>query len=423
MSPTPKNRDDYAERIAQELIRHLEAGTAPFQKPWQPAMGDDSPYNHTTGSPYRGSNALVLMMQPYDDPRWMTYKQARDVDAQVRKGEKGTSLLKLITHSERIKRDEQGKPILDQDGQPQKAPVKLEQPFVKPFVVFNAQQIDGLPAWEPKVRPIGWDDHQRAEHILAASGAEIHHKAADNAYYHLGGDYIVLPQKHQFAGQGAYYAVALHELGHWSGHPERLNRDTLGHRFGTADYAREELRAEIASMMLSRELGLPHEPERHAAYVQNWVQLLKDEPKEILYAARDAQKIKEFVTAFEQRPAPDPAHTAQAPVDTTTAQSATVAAETAKAAEASPAAAPNDRSTDEPQRSARERYLMQNVMLDPQSLQQRLVAEMMMERLIATVPPEVQETARNRFYEEQIHTQAHAPHRSGHEAQGPDLER
>ncbi|PSJ81243.1 zincin-like metallopeptidase domain-containing protein [Neisseria iguanae] len=95
-------------------------------------------------------------------------------------------------------------------------------------------------------------------------------------------------------------AVALHELGHWSGHESRLNRDLSG-RFGSEAYAREELRAEIASLMLTRELGLPHNPDRHAHYVGSWVKALSEEPTEILKATQDAGRIKGFVLSFEQQ--------------------------------------------------------------------------------------------------------------------------
>ena len=102
-----------------------------------------------------------------------------------------------------------------------------------------------------------------------------------------------------FRSDRNYYATALHELGHWTGHESRLNRPLMN-EFGTPAYAREELRAEISSMMTTRELGIPHDPNQHAAYVENWIQVLKDDPAEIIHASRDAAKIKDFIMAFEQ---------------------------------------------------------------------------------------------------------------------------
>ena len=313
-------KNDFAERVATELIEQLKQGTAPFQKRWTPQMGNDLPYNHTTGNYYRGSNALALMMQPYDDPRWMTYKQAQAIDAQVRKGEKGTHLVKLVTHVERNAKDENGKVIRDADGQPKKEYAALETPFLKPFVVFNAQQIDGLPAYDKQAAPV-FEDHERAEKLLAASGANIQHMNANQAFYALGPDKIVLPPKEQFESKGAYYATALHELGHWTGHESRLDRELMN-EYGTPAYAREELRAEISSMMMSRELGVPFDPAQHASYVGSWVQALEQNPAEILDASRDAVKIKDFVMAFEQnieheQPAPDanPTQTEEPPAE------------------------------------------------------------------------------------------------------------
>ena len=290
-------QDEYAEKIAKELIEMLQNGTAPWQKPWNPAMGRDVPYNHSTGHEYSGVNFLRLMMTGRQDPRWMTYRQAEAVGAQVRKGECGTALLMIKTHTEQIKKDEYGRPVKDTEGKPVKEMVKLERPYYRGFTVFNAEQIDGLPKLE--LPPPDWDNHERAEKLLAASGAEIHHRG-DRAFYSPSKDFIVLPHKDQFIGQGEYYATALHELGHWTGHESRLNRDLSG-MFGSQAYAREELRAEIASMMTCRELGLPHNPERHADYVGSWIKVLQEDPNEIFKASSDANKIKAFVLSFEQK--------------------------------------------------------------------------------------------------------------------------
>ena len=298
MSEQQKSRqEEYAEQIAQELIERLQQGTAPFQRLWEPSMGRDFPHNPVSGNEYSGLNVLRLMLQGRSDPRWMTYKQAASVNAQVRKGERGVGLVRLITHVERVKKDEHGKTVLDENGEPVKERHALEQPYFKGFTVFNAEQIDGLPELK-QAEPV-WENHERAEKLLAASGAVIRHGGND-AYYSPKRDEIVLPKKEQFAGQGEYYAVALHELGHWSGHESRLNRDLSG-RFGSEAYAREELRAEIASLMLTRELGLPHNPDRHAHYVGSWVKVLSEEPIEILKATQDAGRIKGFVLGFEQQ--------------------------------------------------------------------------------------------------------------------------
>lgn len=297
---TKKNKgQEYAETIANELIKHLKEGTAPWQIPWTPANGHDLPYNHTTGKAYLGSNTLALMMQMRSDPRWMTYKQAQSIDAQVKKGERGTTLIHLITHTEHTKRDENGNPVLDEKGDPVKVYVKLEQPFIKSFTVFNGEQIEGLPILEKVPAKYQWEPIEKAEQILTASHANIEHKPSNRAAYYPKLDTIFLPEKKQFPEQAAYYSTALHELGHWTGHSSRLKRDLSG-KFGSESYAKEELRAEIASMMLSRELGLPHDTSQHAAYVKSWIQVLQDEPMEILHASKDAQQIMEYVRSFDR---------------------------------------------------------------------------------------------------------------------------
>jgi antirestriction protein ArdC len=298
-------RDDkpkvpYHEQVATKLIAQLQDGTAPWQKPWRPGTLS-LPHNPVSGTRYRGGNSMWLQMQDRDDPRWMTYKQAQSVGAQVRRGEKGTLVQYYKFSDEVLLRDDTGKPLLDAEGNKRYRKVELERPKVFTAVVFNAEQIDGLPELKPVA--VNWDRHERAEAILTASGADIRHDQADRAFYRPATDRIHLPGGDSFESADAYYATALHELGHWTGHPSRLDRD-LAHPFGSEGYAKEELRAEIASLMIGDRLGIGHDPGQHAAYVQSWIKALQDDPKEILRAARDADKISDHVLAFEKdRPA------------------------------------------------------------------------------------------------------------------------
>jgi len=238
----------------------------------------------------------------------MTYKQAEAAGAQVRKGSRGTRIIYWKFHDEQPVKDDQGRPVLDEAGQPLKVRVELERPRVFTAVVFNAQQIDGLPPLEAK--PLGPEPerHARAEAILANSGAKIAHVEGDRAFYRPSTDSITLPARHQFGSADAYYATALHELGHWTGHESRLNRD-LSHPFGSEGYAREELRAEIASLMLGERLEIGHDPGQHAAYVASWIKVLEDDPREIFRAAADAEKINSYVLAFEQERTQEQAQT------------------------------------------------------------------------------------------------------------------
>ena len=289
----------FHETVAENLIKQLEQGTAPWQRPWEAGeSGLFVPFNPLTGKRYKGINALHLMSQDRDDQRWLTYKQANELDGQVRKGEKGTGIQYWKFTEEHIKKDEHGKTVLDEEGNPVKITVKLERPRVFYATVFNAEQIDGLPPLLKKEQT--WDAIERAETILSASGAELNHSASGRAFYRPTSDSIHLPEKGLFPSADKYYATALHELGHWTGHESRLNRD-LAHPFGSEGYAKEELRAEISSMLLGDTLGIGHDPGQHAAYVGSWIKSLRDDPLEIFRAAADAEKIQAFVLGLEQK--------------------------------------------------------------------------------------------------------------------------
>lgn len=290
---------DFYKKVAETLIEKMEQGVAPWQKSWNDGGVGRFPMNPTTGKRYRGGNILYLMAQDRDDPRWMTFRQAAQEGAQVKKGEHGTPVIYWKFDEQRTKKDENGKPVLDAEGKPVKVTAQLERPRAFVSYVFNAEQIDGLPELNFKADRT-WEPVERAEGILEKSGAQIEHRTQPRAFYSLLQDKITLPAKEQFSDASRYYDTALHELGHWTGHESRLNRDMM-HPFGSMEYAREELRAEISSMMVSGEVGLPHNTDNHAAYVQSWIQALRDDPKEIFRAAADAEKILEYVMALEQK--------------------------------------------------------------------------------------------------------------------------
>lgn len=290
MAEKPKR--DWHQEVADEIIRQIEAGTAPWQRAWAPGEGMDMPTNASTGKPYRGMNAVWLSMQGRTDPRWMTYNQAQALGAQVRKGERSAMVTYWKTHDERIERD-------PATGEKITVRTELERP--RPFSarVFNGEQIDGLPPLEPR-KIEEWEAHKRAEAVLTGSGATIHHAPQDKAAYIPSRDMIIMPERSQFPDPNGYYATAFHELAHWSGHPDRLNRDLSG-KFGSPEYAREELRAEIASMLLGRELGVGYTPQNTAAYAASWIKALENDKMEIHRATRDAGKMSEYMQEFEQQ--------------------------------------------------------------------------------------------------------------------------
>jgi len=283
-----QNRQSFSERVAQKFIDQLEAGTAPWQKPWDPSLPDGTrPLNASSNKTYSGINSLWLGIQSFTDPRWMTYRQASEMGAQVRRGEQGTSVEYWQWEKEE-KNKETGK----------KQTVKLERPKIFYATVFNAEQMDGLAPFQPPV--MNWVPNERAEALLNASGAWIEHRTGDRAFYSPASDKIILPLREQFRTSENYLATALHELGHWSGHSSRLNRDLSG-TWQSASYAIEELRAEISAYMTCSTLGVstPGVDDQHAAYVKSWVKALKDDPREIFRAAADAEKIHRFVMEFD----------------------------------------------------------------------------------------------------------------------------
>ena len=294
--------DDYYRQVADRLIAQIERGTAPWTQAWQPGTRK-LPSNVKTGKPYRGMNSVDLAsaadQRGYADQRWGTFKQVRDMDGRVRRGEKGVAILYWRFEVQRKLVDPDGRPVTDSEGRQKVQVEPLRSPQVFRYTVFNAEQCDGLPAPAP-AKP-NWVGIEAADRVLAASGARIEHSGDSRACFDLQLDRILLPHKERFASAPAYYQTALHELGHWTGHPSRLNRATLieGTRdgFGSKPYAREELRAEISSMITGDRLELGHDPGRHASYVGNWIQALRDDPREIYRASKDAQGISDYLLA------------------------------------------------------------------------------------------------------------------------------
>jgi antirestriction protein ArdC len=279
------NPATYRQELTDKIIAQLQAGTAPWIKPWSLDLAQPTTHhNGITGRQYHGGNLLWLECQGFADPRWCTYRQAEAQGWQVRKGEKST-MVEYWQWSEQ-QADEQG----------QVREVKLDQPKVFFARFFNAMPMDRVPEYQPPVLP--WTPEEAAEKILKSSGARILHDKQDVAYYSPAKDEIHLPPPALFKEAARYYGTALHELGHWSGHGSRLNRDLLN-RFGTPDYAREELRAELASYFLASRLGIPHDSSQHASYIGNWIEVLQKDHNEIFRAARDAEKICEYVLEFQ----------------------------------------------------------------------------------------------------------------------------
>lgn len=288
---------EYRDELVKKLCEAMENGTAPWQKTW---TDGDAPFNAVSGRSYRGINTINLALQSQalghaNDPRWLTFDQAKEKGWHVKQGEKGTHV-EFYKFDEKPKFDEFGAPVLDADGKQEVEKSVL----VRNYVVFHASQIEGIPPYEPKNRN-SIEASEKAERILKESGAEIRH-GGNEAFYNLTEDYIQVPERDQFKSQADYYATALHEVAHWTGHPSRLNRPTSSD-MKSETYAKEELVAEIASMFVSAETGIPQNQEHfdnHASYVNYWIKAVKEDPNALFKAVNQAQKASEEILKYER---------------------------------------------------------------------------------------------------------------------------
>lgn len=287
-----------ATRITQEIIARLESGTRPWIKPWR-GVPVSRPLR-ACGIPYRGMNVFWLWMVAdicgYASPFWMTYNQAKELGAQVRKGEKSTIAIFYKSYTKEIEAPDTGEKSDE------------ARRVLKAYPVFNADQVEGLPerfhpaATLELTEPEGRE--QALDAFFAAIPATLRHQG-DEAYYEPLADRVTMPPAHLFSGFNHYYATLAHELSHWTGHSSRLARD-LKNRFGTAAYAAEELVAELSSAMLGAELGLPvAHLDNHASYIGHWLKLLKEDDRAILTAAAKAEEASSLLLKLGGRGAAD----------------------------------------------------------------------------------------------------------------------
>lgn len=288
-SPKEFYRDHYAE-VTNRIIAALEAGTPPWRRPWDPQKaGGGGPVNGVSGHRYRGVNALLLAMTPQmmaaGDPRWMSFRRAQEKGWRVRKGEKASTVFFFK------KVELKGADSDSKTDDPKTVPV------LRSYPVFHASQVDGVPDYTPPTAAEApWRTPQSASVIVSLSGAIVR-EGGDKAFYSPAADTIQMPPRAAFPRAEGWAATMLHELGHWTGHPSRLDRNLAG-RFGTQAYAMEELRAELASAFIGSELGIPAEIDQHASYVDSWLKVLRHDKREIFRAAADAQRIADHLLAY-----------------------------------------------------------------------------------------------------------------------------
>jgi antirestriction protein ArdC len=297
-------RANIYDEVTERIIAELEAGTVPWVKPWSrvAAGGPGLPVNASTGRAYSGINILILwgavIAADYPSQGWLTFRQALDAGGSVRKGERGT----CIVYADRfVPRDPKGA-LRGSDPGDRAEKVRAADsgddarvvPFLKRFTVFNVAQCDGLPERftaapppVPTARTI-----PAAERVIAASGVD-YRLGGDRACYSPDLDFVAMPPQPAFSDALDYYRVFLHELTHATGHPARLGRN-LRNGFGTKDYAREELIAEMGSAFLCAALGIVPTL-RHADYLASWLAVLREDNRAIVRAASAASKAADWL--------------------------------------------------------------------------------------------------------------------------------
>lgn len=294
-----RSRFTVFDAITNKIIEAIEAGVGKARMPWHsPGRPVGIPVNATTYAEYRGINILTLwlsaMSKGYPTGEWATYKQWKDIKAQVRRGERHT----LIVFYKQVETS----PMEDAD------PDHIEYRFVaRPSWVFNAAQVDGYQALDPHEALASFDKHEAAEGFVLASRAKVEH-GSPIACYRRDRDVIEMPKHEWFMATSAsspaenYYGVLLHELTHWTGAEHRLNRE-FGKRFGDRAYAMEELIAELGAAFLCASLGISSQPrEDHATYIASWLEVLKKDNRAIFTAARMAQEAFSYLVGKVEGP-------------------------------------------------------------------------------------------------------------------------
>ena len=300
----PVERADLYQEITDSIIAELEAGTVPWAQPWNSNVSLDTaganfslPQNGATGRTYSGINILILWVhaakQGFAGQRWMTFQQARQLGACVRKGERSVKVVHAGTFTPREERE-----AARAEGRDEQA-----RRYLKAHRVFHVSQIEGLPD-EVVHRPAppsptfeGVDARMRA--IIENSRARFV-MGSPQAFYQPSTDVVSVPLIEAFREPIDWHRTAAHELTHWSGHSSRLDRDLMGFGESRADYAREELVAEMGAAFMCASLGI-RPTVRHADYLAAWLSVLKEDKRAIVKAASAASKASDFLLAFENQ--------------------------------------------------------------------------------------------------------------------------
>jgi antirestriction protein ArdC len=281
-SHTMTDKFDLYQHVTDRLIELMEREGANWTKPWR-AVAGEQPHNAVSKRTYKGVNPGLLHLEGRACPAWASFKQWQSKGYNVQKGERSTLVVFWKMLAVKDKDDDKARTI----------------PMLKYYRVFNGEQVadaDGKPyAFARPELTETIDRHAEADAAVAASGAKINHVTGDRAFYSPLRDEITMPHAGQFAAAAGYYGTLLHELGHWTGHASRLDRDFSG-RFGSQAYAFEELVAESTAAFLASRLGIEADPAPdHAQYLNSWLRVLRDDKKAIFTAFSAARKAADLI--------------------------------------------------------------------------------------------------------------------------------
>jgi antirestriction protein ArdC len=292
------NRPDVYATITNKIVAKMEQGELPWFKPWsvKHAAGSITRPLRYNGEQYHGINILNLWLaadeRGYHCPLWLTFNQAKQLGGFVKKGEKGTPVVYASKFTKTETDATTGEVFED------------EIPFLRQYIVFNGLQIENLPAHYYAMKKQAKNTAERladVEAFIAKTKAEIRH-GGNKPCYHPSADYVQMPPYEYFRDREAYYSTLSHELCHWSGNDNRLKRELNKSRFGYEAYAVEELIAELGASFLAADLGLAAEPRAdHAAYLQNWLKVLKNDKKAIFTAAAQAEKAVAYLHGLQMQ--------------------------------------------------------------------------------------------------------------------------
>jgi antirestriction protein ArdC len=278
------------EIITQKIMDQLEKGVIPWKKPWIAEW----PQNFKSKKRYRGINVHLLTMNDFDSPYWLSFKQVGEMGGRVKKGEKGTVIVfwKMLEAKDEEADEETDKKFI---------------PLLRYYRVWNLDQTEGIDYPKPEARILGEVELiAEAEQIIAdMPNKPVIKFGGQGAFYSPKEDLVNIPIREKFKTAAGYYGTVFHELGHSTGHPDRLNRPEIANssRFGSEKYSKEELVAEMTASFLLGHIGFTDDPEieNAAAYIGSWLKKLKDDPRFVVQAAAQAQKAADYILNINEK--------------------------------------------------------------------------------------------------------------------------